>query len=257
MILNCREQGDGQAVVILHGLFGSADNWNAVAGVLSARRRVVSIDLTNHGDSPHAEHFSYESIARDVSDTVSSLAIDRCDLIGHSMGGKVAMALALEQPEAVRSLVVVDIAPTRYPASHGEIFDAYAAVEKTQPKTRRDADAVLAKFVGDTQIRAFLLKNFVKGPRGYALRLNHRALADGYDTILGWPDLNAEYGGPTLFVRGERSTYVPDDVVPAILGFFPRATVETIESAGHWIHAEAFDEFLSVVSGFLNTEHSA
>lgn len=257
MILNARVRGDGPTVVILHGLFGSADNWNAPANALAAHRRVVSIDLTNHGDSPHADFFTYDSIAHDVAETASSLGIDEFDVIGHSMGGKAAMALALGQPEAVRSLVVVDIAPIEYPRSHDEIFAAYAALAHARPESRSSAEQVLARYVENTQVRAFLLKNFVKGPSGYTLRLNHRALADRYDTILGWPDCDAEFRGPTLFVRGGKSPYVPDDAVPAIRRVFPNATLETIESAGHWVHAEAFDAFMAVVTGFFDTVFAA
>jgi pimeloyl-ACP methyl ester carboxylesterase len=237
--------GDGPTLLIAHGLFGSGRNWGAIAKRLSDIRTVVAVDMRNHGDSPRSEDHSYDALARDLAETLDGPA----DVIGHSMGGKAAMTLALARPELVRSLIVADIAPRAYDHSQREMIDAMRAVDLGAVERRSDADAQLEASVADPAVRSFLLQSLDVAERRW--RLNLDALDAEMDRIVGWPDPGGSYGGPTLFLRGGASDYVTEDDEPAIRALFPEARVETIPDAGHWLHAEAPRPFEAAVRSFL------
>ena len=253
MRLNAVEAGAGDPVVLLHGLFGAAQNWGAVQKRLAtAGRRVVALDLRNHGASPWAETMDYPAMAADVAETLADLGAPRAAVIGHSMGGKVAMALALSHPGAVERLVVADIAPVAYPPALRPYLAAMRAMRLHPGLTRREADAALAAAVPEAGIRAFLLQNLrFEGAEGPAWRLNLGAIAAAMPAIEGFPALPGPYTGPVLVTGGERSDYVRAEHHAAIRALFPAARFATVPAAGHWVHAENPAGFLALVEPFL------
>ena len=207
MKLHVREYGtSGETVMILHGLFGSGDNWHAVGQTLSARYRVLLPDLPNHGESPHVEDMSYPVMTASLVETLDDMNVERVHLIGHSMGGKVAMAFALRYPERVASLVVVDIAPRTYPGYHRDIIATMRKVPVETLTARNGADPYLAEGIPNRGVRAFLMKNLVRREdgEGYAWRLNLPVIQAQYDHLSSWPEpeAGASYDGPVLFVGG-------------------------------------------------------
>ena len=241
-------QGEGPPLVVAHGLFGSARNWGAVARRLSDIRRVVAVDMRNHGESPWSEDHSYEAQAADLAEVIGAEG-GRADLLGHSMGGKAAMALALARPDLVASLVVADIAPRAYGHSQRDLIRAMRAVDLGAVERRSDADAPLAERVPDPAVRAFLLQSLDASGRRW--RLNLDALDHEMDRITGWPEPSGRHDGPALFLRGEASDYVAEADLPEIRRLFPQARVETLPGAGHWLHAEAPRPFEAAVRAFL------
>ena len=247
------EVGEGDPLVILHGLFGSKRNWWSIARQLAATRRVVVADLRNHGASPWDPVHDYPALAADVARLVETRLGGRAAVIGHSMGGKAAMMLALERPDLVERLVVVDIAPTRSPGNSADILRALERVPLDRCDRRADVEAALAGDVPDPAVRAFLVANVVSSPDGLAWGVNLDAIARHLDDILGFPDMppGRTFTGPTLVLAGGRSPYVRPSHHAAILGLFPAARIETIPEAGHWLHADAPEEFLATVRAFL------
>jgi len=245
--------GAGPPVAILHGLFGAGRNWATIAGRLAARRRVVALDLRNHGNSPWAETMSYEEMADDVCATLQALGIGRFALIGHSMGGKAAMMAALGHGAAVARLVVVDIAPAAYPPRHLDYARAMRALDLAAIRRRGEADAALAAAVPDPAERAFLLQNLALDGGNARWRLNLAAIERALPDLAGFPALPAgvAYRGPALFIAGGRSDFLLPAHQPAIRALFPEARVERIGDAGHWLHAERPQAFLDLVEPFL------
>jgi esterase len=250
------EYGAGPPVLILHGLFGAGVNWTMVARRLAEHFRVFALDLRNHGASPWAPRMDYPAMAEDVASFIAGHDLGRAALIGHSMGGKVAMALALSSPDLVTRLVVVDIAPVERPPTHMAFVEAMLALDLTGLTRRSAADAALRPAVPNDADRQFLLQNLVGGPDGFHWRLNLKAIRDEMAELSGFPDFTADaaYRGPTLVIRGANSGYVADRDLPAFARFFPAFQLVTIASAGHWLHAERPDEFLAAVMPFLATE---
>jgi esterase len=251
--LAATEYGEGTPVAILHGLFGSARNWTSVAQRLAARYRVVAFDLRNHGASPWADTMDYPAMAEDVRAAMAARGYRRFAVIGHSMGGKAAMTLALTEPEAVERLIVVDIGPTAVPAPFLPWIRAMRALDLATIARRRDADAALTTAIPADAERAFLLQSlaFVDGmPRW---QLNLVALEAALPAIGGFPRFpsGTRYDGPTLFIAGGKSNALPADAEPAIRTLFPRAAIERIADAGHWVHAEQPIAFLTLVEPFL------
>lgn len=236
-------------ILIAHGLFGSARNWGVIARRLSDQgRRVITVDMRNHGDSPWAANHSYPDLAEDLAQVITAHG-GQADVLGHSMGGKAAMALALMHPGVVRRLIVADIAPVAYGHTQQHLIDAMRAVELSTIETRRDADLQLAQSVDSEGVRAFLLQSLdVKGRRW---RLNLHVLETFMPTILGWPDLSARFEGPTLFLSGALSDYVKPEHRPAIKALFPKAQFAKIPGAGHWLHADRPREFEAAIAAFF------
>ena len=247
------ETGEGDPLVILHGLFGSKRNWWSIGRQLADMRRVVVADLRNHGASPWDPVHDYPALAADVARLVETRLGGRAVVIGHSMGGKAAMMLALQRPELVERLVVVDIAPTRSPGNSADILRAMQRVPLDRCDRRAEVEAALAGDVPDVSVRAFLAANVVNGPHGLAWGVNLDAIARHLDDILDFPDMppGRSFTGPTLFLAGGRSPYVRPEHHAAILRLFPAARIETIPGAGHWLHADAPEEFLAAVRAFL------
>jgi pimeloyl-ACP methyl ester carboxylesterase len=252
MILNASQTGSGKALALLHGLFGRSQNFGALARRLSAAFRVISLDLRNHGESPHATGMSYAAMAEDVLETLAGITELPVALLGHSMGGKVAMVAALARPSAISRLLVADIAPISYRHSNRAVAASMLAVPLGAACSRAEADSVLAEATPDPRVRAFLLQNFVPGASpAWKIGLAH--IAAGMADIEGFPPLppHAQYRGPTLFVRGSESGYVKDAAWPVIRSLFPDAELRTIEGAGHWLHADQPEAFAESVETFF------
>lgn len=245
--------GEGPPLAILHGLFGSARNWSSLAQRLAARRRVVALDLRNHGASPWADGMEYAEMACDVRHTMAALGHRRFALLGHSMGGKVAMVAALRRPDIAERLVVADVAPVAYRPRHLPPVRAMRNLDLAGVTRRGDADARLAPSVPDAAERAFLLQNLVFGDGPPRWRLNLAAIEREMPALVGFPELPAgtTYDGPALFVAGGRSDYLRPEHEPAVRRLFPNARIAVIPGAGHWLHAERPRAFLDIVEPFL------
>ena len=251
-------QGTGQGsghkppVVLLHGLFGAAQNWGAIQRKLSARHRVLAIDLRNHGASPHAEAMDYPAMAADVAETIAGVTAAPAAVLGHSMGGKVAMALALAEPQLVSRLVVADIAPVAYaPALRGYV-EALQAIALRPGLTRREVEAALAETIPEPGIRAFLVQNLLPQEDPPRWRLGLDQIAAAMPVIEDFPALPGRYDGPVLVLAGEHSGYVRPVHRPAFAAHFPAARFVTIPAAGHWLHAENPAGFLAALEPFLD-----
>ncbi len=251
--LNYRAYGAGPVIVILHGLLGSSRNWHSVAKHLAPRYRVVAVDLRNHGDSPHAEQLDYPTLAADLMALLDTLACGPVTLLGHSMGGKVAMQLALSAGARLQRLVVVDIAPVRYSDRFGFLLDAMQALPLAQLHGRAAADAELSAKIADPQLRQFLLQNLSHSEDGLKWRANLTSIRAHLDTILGFPSVEPgrQFAHPTLFIRGALSDSLDEAHHRAILALFPHAQIQSIDTAGHWPHVERRDDFLKMLDSFL------
>ncbi|MGX9962649.1 alpha/beta fold hydrolase [Roseomonas sp. F4] len=253
MKLNVTTMGEGAPVVLLHGLLGAGQNFGAVQKALAADGfRVLALDLRNHGASPHADGMAYADMAADVAETLQAEGAWPAAIIGHSMGGKVAMALALTEGHGVSRLLVADIAPVTYPSP---LFNTYIAAMQAIPLrsglTRREADAALVAAVPAAPLRAFLLQNMIFANDPPAWRIGLEEIAAAMPEIGGWPNLPGRYEGPVLVLAGESSDYVQPAHWPAVQRLFPAAELSKI-AAGHWLHAENPQAFLAAVRGFLS-----
>jgi len=252
--LAARENGVGKPVAILHGLFGSARNWAGITQRLAARHRVIAFDLRNHGASSWSGTMDYAAMAEDVRAAMAARGHQRFALIGHSMGGKAAMVLALSDPDAVQRLVVVDIAPVPVPAPFLGLIRALCGLDLGAITRRRDADAALAIAIPDAAERALLLQSLVFDDDGKPRwQLNLTALEAALPVIASFPSFPAgtRYNGPTRFIAGGKSDLLPPTAEPVIRTLFPRATIQRIADAGHWVHAEQPTAFLTLVEPFL------
>jgi pimeloyl-ACP methyl ester carboxylesterase len=255
-MLHYQESGRGPALVVLHGLFGSGDNWRSLAKDFAGQARVLLVDMPNHGSSPHTDDMHYEAMADAVRELIEERGIAPAFLLGHSMGGKAAMALALTRPELVRGLIVADIAPRSYMPRHTAIIAAMQEVAEAVPSSRSEAEEILAERIPSKPVRAFLLKSLTAdGDGGYRWSLNIDAIAACYEHLISWPEIEGRYEGPTLFIGGGKSDYVDPDDIDDIWRLFPHASLESIDDAGHWLHVEQRETFTELVLAFL-AEHT-
>lgn len=256
-MLNVIEHGtatDEPDLLIVHGLFGSGRNWGAVAKRLSASRRVLCVDQRNHGQSPWFDAHSYEDMAADLAEVIAAQN-GPMDVLGHSMGGKAAMVLALTQPELVNRLIVADIAPVAYGHDQNQNIEAMRAVNLSKVAKRSDAMAQLAEHLDDTTLQTFFTQSLdVKEQRW---RLNLDVLDREMPKILDFPEIAGRYEGPTLFLSGATSDYVTHAYRPIIREKFPKARFAKITGAGHWLHAEKPREFIASVQAWLDLDHRA
>lgn len=246
---------DTTPLVVIHGLLGSADNWRSHLKVWQRSRRVIALDLRNHGRSPHAEGMRYDAMANDVVALLDKLSIERAHVLGHSMGGKVAISLARLAPERVASLIVADIAPVAYEHGHDDVFAALDNVRVGQPKNRREADDLLGAHVDSRPTRLFLATNLVRNDNNVmALRVGLDQIKRGYSDIIGVPDGEQPYDGPALVLRGGDSDYVADDMLPTLREMLPHVRVVTLKDAGHWLHADQPEAFQQAVMAFIDAQ---
>jgi esterase len=247
-------EGTGAPLVLLHGLFGQASNFGAVQKALAAAgRHVLAVDLRNHGASPHAAVADYTALAADVAETLREAGATPADVLGHSMGGKVAMMLALTEPALVSRLIVADIAPVAYPPAFRPYAEAMLALKLEPGLTRRQADAALADAVPAAGVRGFLLQNLDLTASPPVWRIGLREIADSLPMVeaaLPLPD-GARYEGATLVLSGELSDYVRDEHRAVFRALFPAARFGKVKGAGHWLHAEKPEGFLAAVRAFL------
>lgn len=251
MDLYYREFGQGSPVVILHGLFGFSDNWQTIAKALSDEHLVITPDLRNHGRSPHLMTHTYPEMAEDVRAFLENHWVHHAAVVGHSMGGKVAMHLALHYPDLVDKLVVVDMEPGQATDNHRDIFRALHDLDFSKISTRQEAEEVLAVQIPDLGVRQFLLKNITRNEEGaLTWKMNLPVLWQHYPAILA-PVTGPPFEKPALFIRGSRSDYIKDSDFALIKTLFPQAEIATIEGAGHWVHADKPAELLALLRDFL------
>ncbi len=257
MQLHFKQLGEGHPLIILHGLFGMLDNWQTLARQFAEYFTVYTLDLRNHGRSPHNEEMDYYVMAQDIADFMDAQSLDTAYVLGHSMGGKVAMQLAADFPEMVDKLIVVDIAPKEYESGHEEIFEAFFSVELAEVKNRKEAETQMEKVLKDFGVRQFLLKNLYRDKAGsYHWRANLEDIQKTYPAIIQnslGPFHQFDY--PTLFIKGGQSErYIEMDDWATILGYFPEAKLEVVAEAGHWVHAEQPQQLFDLVVNFLKED---
>jgi esterase len=253
--LGPQNSAQAQPLMLLHGLFGSGDNWGTIAKHFSQHYQVISVDLRNHGRSPHSDAHTYADMADDLFEICQTLGLDRIHLLGHSMGGKVAMQFATQYPDKVENLVVVDMAPRAYADAHTHLIDAMLSVDLTRMQTRSEVDKALSSKIPQAMVRQFLLMNLVKSDSSpdaqLTWRINLPALKSDYPQLLQAVCEEARYDKPCLFIRGKQSDYVQNQDIALIQTYFPQAQFVDLPS-GHWVHAEQPQAFISEVEKFLS-----
>lgn len=250
-LLNHKILGEGEPLVILHGLFGSLDNWMTLGKKWAEDRQVILVDQRNHGNSFHSDEFNYSVMADDLAKLLNHLKINKATILGHSMGGKTAMEFAINHQEKVEKLIVADIGPKYYPVHHHTILKAFYSVPVKELKSRNEADDMVSKLIPDFSTRQFLLKNLAREKDGFSWKMNLDVIANNIEEVGKAMNQNAKFEKSTLFVRGSKSDYILNDDVNLIHSIFSKSKLETIEGAGHWLHAEKPDEFFEVVNSFL------
>jgi len=240
----------GKHLIILHELFGNCDNWHSIAQNLSEYYQVHCLDLPNHGNSSELKEATYPNTAKAIIEWMDHNSITESYLLGHSMGGKVAMQIASDAPKRIIKLMIADISPVDYSPSHLEIFKGLKAINLKKIKNRSEADEQLSNYVSDINVKRFLLKNLIKKEGAFSWRIALDTLQNNYQTILKKPLMNKAYTKPTLFIKGERSHYIEPEHKNAILEHFPNTTVKTIQGTGHWLHAEKPVPFISLIKRF-------
>ena len=236
----------------MHGLFGSSDNWLSLGKVFAQKYRVIMVDMCNHGNSPHSETWNYEAMAQDIYALSQKLALGKFALIGHSMGGKTAIKVVDKYPEIVSRLIVVDIALKAYPIRHQHIVDGLLSIDLEDLSSRKEADEQLAKYVPQLGVRQFLLKNLSRNDQGkFVWKLNLPSIRDHLENVGEATYPIDKVALPSLFIRGADSDYVLESDVKEIDQNFANYALETIDNAGHWVHAEQPKAFMEVAMQFL------
>ena len=252
MKLNIQQFGHGPDLIILHGLFGSGDNWMTIGKQLANQFNMHLVDQRNHGKSIHCNEMSYSLMAEDLKEYLDSIGIKECIIMGHSMGGKTAMQFTADYPEYVKQLIVVDIAPKRYPDHHGDLIDALLKLDLSLAINKTDLLKSLETDIPDIAVRQFLLKNIVRNSENqYEWRMNINGIKENYDKIMAAPILDKVISVPTLFVSGLRSSYIKANDEELINSHFKTVDMISI-NAGHWLHAELPDEFIRIIVGWMN-----
>lgn len=260
--LNHRITGDGAPLILLHGLFGSLENLGGIARRLQDAWQIHALDQRNHGGSPHTDAMDYPAMAADVIAYLDRQGIDKARILGHSMGGKVAMQVALQAPERVEKIVVADIAPVSYKPRHDVILEGLKSLDLQSIRTRQEADAALAEYVEMAPTRQFLLKNLERVPRdeqveggpAFRWRLNLPVIDASYTSLTSAPEGDGPFTGPVLFIKGGDSAYIQEKHRNDIQRLFPKADLKIITDTGHWLHAEKADTFAALSRRFLSDE---
>lgn len=252
MKLAFNQMGSGDPIIILHGLFGSSDNWQTLGKKIAEKYSVYLIDQRNHGRSIHSDDFNYELLAEDINEFMTAEGLQSAVVVGHSMGGKTAMRFSQKYPEKVDKLVVADMGIKQYEPHHQKILEALHALDLETLESRKDADDQMAAYIPDFGTRQFILKNlYRKGKESFAWRINFPVLEDRMDEILAAiPEEKVQV--PALFIRGEKSDYIPEADFDSIKALFPQATFVGLD-VGHWVHAEDPEGFYKVLMDFIDS----
>jgi esterase len=245
---------DGPAIIILHGLFGSGRNWASFAKYFSTTHRVLTVDLRNHGSSPWDDEMTYPAMAEDVLELIAAEGLEKPVLLGHSMGGKVAMTAALSQPGLIAGLILADIAPVTYSHSHAGLVTLMQALDIASYTRRSEADADLAKSIEDATLRGFLLHNLLFEEAGPRWQINLDVIPPSMPGLMKFPfePGSCQFTGPVMLIGGGKSDFVLPEYHKAVRGFFPAADIQMIDGAGHWVHAQKPEEFGRFVIEFLS-----
>lgn len=251
--LHFNDIGRGKPVIILHGLFGSSRNWQGIAKELASEFRVITVDLRNHGQSESADSMTYPEMAEDVYHLMSRLSLEQPALIGHSMGGKVAMMTALEYQKHIKNLIVLDIAPVNYGHRYGKIFAAMNSLQPGQITSRNEAEDLMNQTINDSSLTRFLLQNLARSGPGFQWRINIKTIEKNIELINTFPENidSLKYGKPALFLGGKNSNFIQLQFNKAILDLFPAAVIELIENAGHMLHIEHAETVIGKIRNFL------
>jgi len=254
MDLHYKIYGSGEPVIILHGIFGMLDNWHNFATKLSTHFQVITVDQRNHGRSGHSNEFNYDLMCDDIRDLLNKLKVEKINLIGHSMGGKAAMNFSLKYPEITNKLIVIDIGIKKYRKSHEFIFEALNELDLDTMNSRAEIEVFLNQYIPNDAIVKFLIKNISRhhDTHKFFWKMNFKILEKNYDHIISEVKSSNQFNGNTLFVKGANSDYLHEDELPQIRKLFPKAQMNIIENAGHWIHAENEYELLNVIIHFLS-----
>ncbi len=253
MKLHFRTLGEGKPLIILHGLFGSSDNWQTIGKIFSEKFKVYFVDLRNHGNSPHSDQFDYDVLDKDLIELMDDEGLEKAHVLGHSLGGKVGMHLAIRFPERVDQLVVIDIAPKYYPPHHQDVFKAFRAVDLNSIKSRKEASDQMEKVPLPFGVRQFILKNLTRnGDGSFYWRPNIDVLEKVNDKIGGGFGKKGVFENPTLFIAGSESDYILAEDHEKINRLFPQANISTVLEAGHWVHADKPEELRNMVLEFLD-----
>ena len=252
MNLFFRESGQGKPLVILHGLFGSSDNWFTLAKTFSQHYKVFLIDQRNHGQSPHSDEFNYKLLTEDLEEFLLQHSIIKPVIIGHSMGGKTAMNLTVKRPDIIDKLIVVDIVPKSYPVHHDHILDGLEAIDLSKLTSRTEADQILSQFIPEPDVRQFLLKNLSrKTDGGFEWKINLPSIDHHIEEIGEGMQYSGKFDKPALFIKGAKSNYYSTGDEELIKSIFPKTTFSTLDT-GHWVQAEKPVEFANTVMEFLS-----
>lgn len=244
--------GSGPPLIILHGLFGSLDNWHTMSKKLGERNRVYALDQRNHGRSPHSEVFTYEAMREDLRAFYAERGLSSASLLGHSMGGKTAMEFAFAYPDMVEKLVIVDIAPRAYPPHHDNVLKALGAVDLARHRSRREVEEALGEYIQSIPVRMFLMKNLKRAEDGqFSWKMNLAVIQANYHELNRAMTGSKVFPHPALFIRAQSAQYISDEDTEGIRALFPKARIATID-AGHWVHAESPEPFFRTVRQFLD-----
>ncbi len=256
MELNYKEFGQGDPIIILHGLFGTLDNWQTIAKKFAANHTVFILDQRNHGNSPHSDAFNYSILTEDLYQFMTDHWIYNAIIIGHSMGGKVAMQFAMNYPDMVEKLIVIDVAPVQYKRGHDAVFNALDAINLDTLQNRKEAELILNdKLDNDTGTVQFLLKNLSRDAHNskYEWKMNYEVLKLKYEEVIKPILFDQPFEAPTLFVKGAKSDYILDEYWEYIKKGFPNAQLISIADAGHWVHADKPAELLIEIDTFIES----
>ncbi len=253
MKLNYKKFGSGKPLFILHGLFGMLDNWQVFAKKLAEKYEVITVDLRNHGKSPHSPDFDYSYMADDILELMQDLGYDQYSFIGHSMGGKLSMKIALDNPVLIDKLIILDIGPKKYPQNHTFLLDILCNINIDRYTDRLELEHELSSVIEDKRLRQFIMKNIKRDAKGsFSWKMNLEVIKDNYDKIIEELSSDKSYQSDVLFVRGAKSNYILDNDFEKIKGLFPKAKLTTIDNAGHWIHADESEKLFDIVTDYLD-----
>lgn len=252
MPLHVKQAGDGKPLILIHGLFGSLENLGSIARQLTEQFCVYSLDLPNHGRSPHSDDTSLTHMAGLVSQWLRRQSFSAASFVGHSLGGKVAMELALTDPDVVDRLAVLDIAPVHYLPRHNRVFEGLLSLQPDALASRAEADAYLSRYIEEPSVRSFLLKNLVKQVQGYGWRMNLATLHNSYERLVSANRADTVFSGRTLFLKAGNSNYIAPEHHPEIRRRFPASEIEVVPGTGHWLHAEKPELVARILLKFLS-----